>query len=135
MACSMLAAARAADVTPRSDADFILSLVPALARLIAYAHERADAALVVRYEDLITQRAQSFKRILEHLELSCTRPRLQTIVDELSTETPEVIAHRTSSNAASSVARYTTDLDADALAAAEECFRPALDAFGYALAR
>jgi hypothetical protein len=134
MACSMLAATRPADVTLRGDADFILSLVPALARLIAYTHERADSALVVRYEDLISRPAQSFERIFEHLGLKCTRKRLRAIVEEVGTETPELIAHRTSANPAMSVARHTTDLDADALAAAQECFRPALDAFGYALA-
>ncbi len=135
MACSMRAFARATAGETRGDSEFVLSLVPALARLIAYTQERADAALVVRYEDLIGEPAQTFERILEHLGLECPRKRLGAIVDELGEETPELVAHRTSAGAAASVARHTADLDADALAAAEELFGPALDAFGYPRAR
>ena len=71
------------------------------------------------------------REILEHLGLACASRRLRVIIDELGAETPELVAHRTSAGGAASVSRHTADLDADALAAAEELFGPALDAFGY----
>jgi hypothetical protein len=134
MACSMLAFAHTQAGERRGDAEFMLSLVPALARLVAYRHERGDAALVVRYEDLITEPAATLETILDHLELECERRRLKTIIQELEAETPEIVAHRTSADTASSLARHANDLDADALAAAEASFAPALHTFGYARA-
>lgn len=120
---------------PRSDEDFLLSLVPALARLVAYARERGQNALLVRYEDLIRDPAETLTRVLEHLGLGCQRRRLRALLAAAGAETEEhLLAHRTSTDADASVGRHASDLDADALAVAEEAFAPALAAFGYARA-
>jgi sulfotransferase family protein len=136
MACSMLAFARGGGdgEQPGRDEDFLLSLVPALTRLVAYARERGQTALLVRYEDLIHSPAETLARVLGHLGLGCERRRTRALLATAGTETEEMLAHRTSTDAAASVGRHVSDLDADALAVAEEVFAPALAAFGYARA-
>jgi hypothetical protein len=133
MACSMLAFGHGREHSgeSRRDEDFLLSLVPALARLVAYARERGQSALLVRYEDLIHSPAETLAQMLEHLGLGCERRRLRPLLAAANAETAELPAHRTSTDAAASVGRYSSDLDADALAVAEEAFAPALAAFGY----
>lgn len=133
MACSMLAFehGRGDGAEPRSDEDFLLSLVPALARLVAYARERDQSALLVRYEDLVHNPAETLAQMLGHLGLGRERRRLRALLAAAGTETTELLAHRTSTDTAASVGRHASDLDADALAVAEEAFAPALAAFGY----
>ncbi|HZV75685.1 MAG TPA: sulfotransferase [Conexibacter sp.] len=133
MACSMLAFAQKTGTgDARDDEEFVLSLVPSLTRLVAYAHERGDAALTVRYEDLVAQPAQTFERIVDHLGLKCEPRRRRAIAAEATAQGSHVAAHRTSPDASSSVGRHMQDMDPAVLAAAEESFGPALDAFGYA---
>jgi hypothetical protein len=131
MACSMLAFGRSEGDESRRDEDFLLSLVPALARLVAYARERGSSALLVRYEDLVRSPAETLAQVLGHLGLGSERRRLRALLAAASAETTELSAHRTSTDADASVGRHTSDLDADALAVAEEAFAPALAAFGY----
>jgi Sulfotransferase family len=131
MACSMLAFARKTGAEARSDVEFALSLVPALARLVSYAHERGSAALMVRYEDLVGEPAATLAQILDHLSLEADRRSLRAIAADATAETPELLDHRTSSDATASVGRHAQEMDGEALEAVEESFGPALDAFGY----
>jgi hypothetical protein len=133
MACSMLAfAQRTGAGGSLSDEEFVLSLVPALARLVAYASERGQSALVVRYEDLIASPSDTLGQILDHLGLRCGARELRAIAARSTTAAPELVAHRTSADAESSVGRHLRDMDQELLIAAEESFGPALDAFDYA---
>jgi hypothetical protein len=136
MACSMLAFAQKIGAEhSRTDEQFVLSLVPSLARLMAYARERGDAALTVRYEDLIANGEETLARILDHVGLSSGQRQLRAIVAETAVETPGLLAHRTSPDTEASVGRYMTDASAELIEAADEAFGPALDAFGYARSR
>ena len=132
MACSIVAFAQKTGTSDaRDDEELILSLVPSLTRLVAYAHERGEAALTVRYEDLVAAPARTFEQILDHLGLKCPPSRRRAIVAEATAQSSPVMVHRTSADLGSSAGRYTRDMEPGVAAAAEEAFGPALDAFGY----
>jgi hypothetical protein len=132
MACSMLAfAQKRGTAGSLSDEQFVVSLVPALASLVAYVHERGEAALLIRYEDLIRSPARTLGQIVDHLGLQCSDRRRRAIAAEAAGPTQRLEAHRTSADPESSVDRYAEEMDGELLIAAEESFGPALDAFGY----
>jgi hypothetical protein len=137
MACSMLAYSR---MTGRisygrdqvqSDEDFVVSLAPAVARLASYAREREGAISIVRYEDLIARPKETLSAILDYLGLETSDTEIDAIVAQATADTPELAEHRTTADAAASIGRYTGDMRATVLEAAEEALGPALDAFGY----
>jgi hypothetical protein len=138
MACSMRAFA-AKHATAGSDAlgdeQFVTSLVPAVARLVAYHHERGEDLHVVRYEELIAEPDDALAGICEYLSLDVSRRQLAAIVSHATEVTPQLIAHRTSADAAASVGRATAEMAPELLESAEEAFGPALDAFGYERSR
>jgi hypothetical protein len=139
MACSMLAFGRKRVGLPEHDgdgdedatADFIVSLAPAVARLVAYVRERGEAAHVVRYEDLVTAPADTLAWMLSHIGVSAEAEVVEAAVDAATASTPELSAHRTSPDSAASIGRHADELSPALLQAADEAFGPALDLFGY----
>lgn len=138
MACSMLACYRSGRVAfgrdqVASDADFMVLLAPAVARLVAYVQERRERMLLVRYEDLIQAPESELQRILDHLALPAGRRDLARMARAAMNETSQVLAHRTAASFSSSIGRFQTDMNDELLQIAEDCFAPGLELFGYAL--
>ena len=132
MACSMLEfARRRGQAHGATDEEFIVSLAPAVARLVAYASERGERAHVVRYEELVTEPRETLAGILAHLELDAGDALLDELVGSATAASPELTAHRTTPDAEASIGRHTEELSPEAAEAAEAAFGPALDTFGY----
>ncbi len=138
MACSIVDFQRArsqladgADEDDEAAERFVVSLAPAVARLVAYARERGDGLHVVRYEDLATEPRATLAGILEHLALDAGEALVDRLVEAATAERPELAAHRTSDDVQASIGRHLRELSGNAADAAEAAFAPALDFFGY----
>ena len=135
MACSMLAFGRRRGEVLAGDeeasAEFLVSLAHPVARLVAYARERGEAAHIVRYEDLVTAPVTTLAGILSHVGISARPAVVERCVKAATTVTPELTAHRTSSEVATSIGRYRDEFSPALLEAADAAFGPALDEFGY----
>lgn len=98
--------------------------------LLEAARRRSDA-LLVRYEDLVTDEATTIRRLLEHLDLSADADTIGALTAAAAVPSAGMAEHRTSADAKASVGRWRTELDPAVVAACEREFAEALREFGY----
>jgi hypothetical protein len=109
--------------------------------LVGAWRERGEEAHLVRYEDLVADAGGTLTALLAHLGLDSSPPTVESVVAHgaapvldlpgSSFEPSELEAHRTTPDLAASVGRFREEADKEFLAASEEAFGEALEAFGY----
>jgi hypothetical protein len=85
----------------------------------------ADSLLVIRYEDLVQNAADTMSRISAHLGLDYPIDLNPDIEQQVFS------GHGTSADAASSIGRWKQDLSTDDQTTLSRAFKPYLEAFGY----
>jgi hypothetical protein len=93
---------------------------------------RGDAALLVRYEDLILAPEATLTGIFEYLEIDADASAVSAVLDEANQPTDHLDAHRTVSDPMQTIGRWRRDLPEDLAAETNELLAPELEAFGYA---
>jgi hypothetical protein len=93
---------------------------------------RRDRAHLVRYEDLMLQRAETLAGVLAYLDLDTGDDAVERMLASAGEALPGMERHRTTPDAAASIGRWRRDLDPDLLEACEHVAAGALEAFGYA---
>jgi hypothetical protein len=92
---------------------------------------RADQALLVRYEDLVTEPRPTIEALLRYLDLDSSKAAVDELDQGFSKSGQELKHHRTTEGPAASIGRWRTDLEPEQLALVERCFAEALEGFGY----
>jgi len=93
---------------------------------------RGDAALLVRYEDLILEPEVTLTGIFEYLEIEADEAAVGAVLDEANQPTDHLDAHRTVSDPKQTIGRWRRDLPEDLAAETNELLAPELEALGYA---
>lgn len=93
--------------------------------------ERGDAALLVRYEDLVTRPAEEVRRICEYLGVAFGKELVDAVVTALFSPDVNRSQHRTTSSAQASVGRWRTDMPRKLQEHCNQQLGYALAAFGY----
>lgn len=100
--------------------------------LLAPLQRRDQAALLVRYEDLILGPESALTAILSHLEVEATPARISQILAEARGFLPDVQRdHQTSVDVSASIGRWKTDLPDDIVQACGDSLADVLAACGY----
>jgi hypothetical protein len=99
--------------------------------LRGYWRRRQQRALLVRYEDLVTNPDEVIERLLAFLDLDGNSLAASEMATRLAESRRALAHHRTTGTPEDSIGRWRRDLDPDRLELVEHAFRPALDAFGY----
>lgn len=100
--------------------------------LIDRCRRRGDAALLVRYEDLILEPAATLTGVFEYLEIDAAEPAVRAVLEEANQPTMHLDAHRTVSDPVQTIGRWRRDLPEDLAAEANALLAPELEVFGYA---
>lgn len=93
--------------------------------------QRADRAMLVRYEDLIEHPKEILASIFKYLEVDSSLTLIDTILEKASVDTPELREHRTTNDPKSSIGRWRRELDPSLQALCCETFDEILKEFGY----
>ena len=117
--------------TARDPRDYVERLGGWAHGLVRAFERRGDRAHVVRYEDLVREPAATLDALLGYLEADAAPARVEAMTAVLESEMPELARHATSPDAAASIGRWRTDLDAEVVQACERSFGAALEVFGY----
>ncbi len=115
----------------KSDEEYIRRLRSDVTALLQSWKQRADRAILIRYEDLILQPSKTLTAILEYLNLDSSPSTVHGMIQRASEETPELKAHKTSSNPKTSIGRWRHDLNPLLQAVCQESFGDILKEFGY----
>jgi hypothetical protein len=86
---------------------------------------------LVRYEDLVRSPTEQIRAMLDALELGSSTKIVDSMVKAGKEATANVISHRTSSDAASSIGRWKRDLEPRLQKICDEAFDGLLDELGY----
>jgi hypothetical protein len=120
-----------------TDEEYVAFLAARVQELVDAWSERRSASLLLRYEDLVLRPHETTEGILRYLELERSAELVETMVDRALTG-PEVAAHRTLADGASSIGRWRRDLPRPLRAVCERELARVAAALGYedgALAR
>ncbi len=115
----------------RSDVEYVHGAGRVVARLLQAWRERRDHALLVRYEELVTDLPAALRGIYGYLEADVAEPRLARIAEACAAGDGIGRGHTTSPSPRESVGRWRRDLAPEVREAAEESFGEALRVFGY----
>jgi len=100
-------------------------------QLIDRWRRRGDAALLIRYEDLITEPQATVARLFEYLGVAAGEPAVRQVL-ELANQPSELLdTHRTVSDPLQTIGRWRRDLPADLADECNQLLAPVLEAFGY----
>lgn len=111
--------------------EFVVHLRDQMAALLADWNTRQGRALLVRYEDLVTDPHRRLDDILGHLELDQDEQGRRRVMDAVDDDDDSLAAHRTTPSAAASIGRWQRDLEPELGAMATEILQPVLEPFGY----
>jgi hypothetical protein len=106
-------------------------LAPRVSSLLREWRQRGDAGHLLRYEDLVARPAETVKALLDHLDLDSSPKTVESIISVMTEATPEMEAHKTTSDLDSSVGRWQREMSSDLQRLSESAFGPALEEFGY----
>ncbi len=91
-----------------------------------------DRALLMRYEDLITDPRTELARVFRHLGLDAKRRTVDKVIEDTHAMNPAAQArHRTASTPRDSIQRFRSELEPEVIALCDEVFARSLAAFGY----
>jgi hypothetical protein len=116
----------------RSDEEYVRRLRSYAMDLLQSWKQRADRAILVRYEDLILQPVETLTAILEYLDLDNSSPTIYGMIRRASEETPELKAHKTSSDPKASIGRWLHDLNPSLQTVCQQALGDIIKEFGYA---
>lgn len=134
--CSMLAFDRKRQSLnfQRDDTDaeaFTLRIVDEYRQLAAVWAEREDSALLLRYEDLITDPASSLRRVAEYAGIDASPAVIERMAATVRVDDDTTRAHRTTDSGAQSIGRYRHDMNENLRALCLEIGADVLQRFGY----
>ena len=137
MVCSMLAfnrkrgyAAFGREATT-SDAEFVSRLGRNVDDLAKACARRQASALLLRYEDLLSDPIAVLTRILGYLGLDANGTVAEAMHSAASRGSSELAEHRTSRHATASIGRWRTELSREMQSACASAFAPWLRELGY----
>src|SRR5262249_12685594 len=118
MICSMLAfdAKRQARAFQGDDVDveaFIFRIVDDVRRLAEAWHERRGTALLLRYEDLVTEPHASLRRVADDAGSDASPAVIERMVETSRRDEDRTRAHRTTDDGPRSIGRYRYDMNED----------------------
>jgi hypothetical protein len=115
-----------------SDAEYVETTVCNSARRLARRmRELGDAAHLVRYEDLISEPAETLGGLMAHLGLEPDEETIAATLARADAEAPAVDQHRTTAKASASIGRWKQDLSPQLAEVCAEVLDPVLGEFGY----
>ncbi|HVR70383.1 MAG TPA: sulfotransferase, partial [Vicinamibacteria bacterium] len=119
--------------SPDDDDDrYMVKLAGAIEELMQAYRGAGEQGMLVRYEDLVRQPGAVLARILECLGLERSDARIQAMLRAAAETEPDAReAHRTSSDALSSIGRHRRDLSPQLIDRCDALFGSALAACGY----
>jgi hypothetical protein len=95
--------------------------------------ERGDAALLVRYEDLILEPAVTLNSLFAYLGIDAGEATVQAVLDEATQPNEMLDTHRTVKDPTKTIGRWRRDLPEDLADECNELLAPVLEAFGYSV--
>ena len=113
------------------DEEWIRNRYRGIRKLVDSWKERKDRAFLLRYEDLILQPEQSLACVLDYLGLGGSGERARQLLKKARKDTPQLKAHRTTRDPASSVGRWKQDMDPETKELFHSVFGDVLTEFGY----
>jgi hypothetical protein len=114
-----------------SDAEYLRRLAVWARQLSEARRCRADDSLLVKYEDLVLAPRETLAAILDFLQLDSDDGVIEAMISD-ARSAPEPPGHKTSADAASSIGRWSVDLDDRLKEVCAEEFGALLAEFGYA---
>jgi len=93
---------------------------------------RGEAALLVRYEDLILEPEATLGRVFEYLEVEADEPAVGAVLELANQPSDLLDGHRTVSDPVQTIGRWRRDLPADLADESNQLLAPVLAEFGYA---
>ena len=114
-----------------TDNEWLSGLAPSVHNLLLAWRRREQSALLVRYEDLITEPHATLTSVFDYLELDASPATVSATLSRAAADEVERARHQTSSSTAASIGRWRCDLAPELAATATHVFGPALHAFGY----
>jgi hypothetical protein len=114
-----------------SDEEYAQFLRGAAEALLETWKKRPDSALLVRYEDLVTNPYTTLKNVLTHSKLDSSDETIAQMVGDTSSSPPGARSHRTVDDPARSIGRWRRDLSPSMQTACEDAFGDVLREFGY----
>jgi hypothetical protein len=113
------------------DRQFVANVRKEADAIIRNYRNHPRSALLLRYEDLVTEPSETLKTLLEFLELEASPALVGTILEKASQDTPGMQMHRTTDDAQASIGRWRRDLSESLQTLCEEMLGDALAALGY----
>jgi hypothetical protein len=114
-----------------SDEVFVREIAQALGELARHIDERREGAIVVRYEELVTNTARTLADVLEYLELQTSSQEREQMIARAGERTEDSARHRTTPTASASIGRWRSDLGEPMRDLCNEVFAEHLEALGY----
>jgi Sulfotransferase family len=114
-----------------SDVEYVERLKAQGTHLLREWEARADRALLVRYEDLVTRPQGALESILKYLGLESGNTVITEMLRLAREDTSELRGHRTSTDPAASIGRWERDLPRHLRDIAETRFVDVMSGFGY----
>jgi hypothetical protein len=117
-----------------SEAEWIRESLARQVRAASVYRRYRPGALVLRYEDLVTQTEESLDSLFTYLGVESGSAIVSSVLDQAKATSDQSIArdHQTSGGPAESIGRWKRDLEPRLLKACEEAFGETLAEFGYA---
>jgi len=110
------------------------AFIPSVIQLYRYWKTHADSVLLVRYEDMILESAQTFHKICQHLDIDSSPETINRMLIKASeTNSDRQKKHQTSSSVADSMARFKSNLSQSDIRLMEESLSEVFVGFGYDL--
>ncbi len=139
MICSMLAYNRKRSFVGfgrdqvDSDAEYVRWWRGGIEQSLFEWQDRSDAALRLKYEDLIREPAATLQRIFAHVGVDHDRTTVEAVLDRaVSGKRDAQKLHRTANDADASIDRWRSEFTPELERAAEESLADLVEAFGYA---
>jgi hypothetical protein len=116
-----------------SQAEYLVERVRVDAEeLIDRWRRRGDAALLVRYEDLVLEPQTTLGRVFEYLEVEADEAAVGAVLELANRPTELLDKHRTVSDPVQTIGRWRRDLPAELADESNQLLAPLLETFGYA---
>jgi hypothetical protein len=116
----------------RDDAEYVQTTVANSAkRLLRRLRERGDAALLVRYEDLILEPEATLATTMRYLGLEASEEAVAATLKRADEDSPRNDDHRTTDKVSASIGRWKRDLSPELAEVCAEVLDPVLTEFGY----
>lgn len=116
-----------------SKAEYLVERVRADAEdLIDRWQRRGDAALLVRYEDLVLEPEATLGRVFGYLEVEADEAAVGAVLELANQQTELLDQHRTVSDPVQTIGRWRRDLPDDLAEESNHLLAPLLEPFGYA---